>query len=261
MSKRLAVLALAALTSACASLPPVPNVSAPMAMAPPFLRTFIPAGGTPHPLVLLVPGCEAPLISSRAALFERYAIRLRDEGFAVGIVAYDGSDKGDPSCRDIATIGRMENAIQRAASQMQAMPGIDRTRLHLVGWSWGGRGVLEAVKAKVPVAGLISAVAFYPTCPEPELFRTRVTLLMLTGETDAVAPWARCRAWADKSDGPGPVVITRYVGVGHGFDVPEAADAAFAPYAVGTLLSFDASTAWQAWKDMVSFLKLDLDGG
>jgi dienelactone hydrolase len=56
-------------------------------------------------------------------------------------------------------------------------------------------------------------------------------------------------------------VITRYVGVGHGFDVPEAGDAAFASYATGTPLTYDASTAWQAWKDMVSFLKLDLKGG
>jgi dienelactone hydrolase len=260
MIRATAVLALAMLAAACATKPPIPLVAAPMADAPPFLRTFVPVGGDKHPVVLLVPGCDAPLISSRAALYERYAIRLRDEGFAVGIVSYEGSELGEPACRITATPGIIENAIQRAASQMQAMPGIDRTRLHLVGWSWGGRGVLQAVKAKVPVSGLISAVAFYPVCPEAELFATRVTLLMLMGEADTTAPWAKCRAWADKSDGPGPVVITRYVGVEHGFDVPEAGDASFASYSTGTPLTFDASTAWQAWKDMVSFLKLDLDG-
>jgi len=193
-------------------------------------------------------------------LYERTATKLRDAGFAVAIFAYPGSGMGDPACEREAEPAALAAMIGGALAQLRAMPGVDPARLHVVGWSWGARGVLELVAAERRPPGLVSAMAFYPFCPPAKRWASAVTLKLYLAEKDTASPPDACRAWADASDGPGPVVITRYVGVGHGFDVAEAADTRFAAYRTGLKLTFDASTAWQAWQDLVTFLGLKLPG-
>ena len=261
MSLRLAVLICLALgLAACATPSRGPQLAAPATSDPPPLRTYIPADGKAHSAVLLVPGCTAPLISARAALYERYATRLRDEGFAAAIVSYPGAGMGDPACERVSDPATIAAIIAAALAQLRVTPGVDPQRLHIVGWSWGGRGVLETVMAPQRVPGLVSAVAFYPPCPTAGRWQSGVTLQLLLGEKDIVTPPDQCRTWADKSEGPGPVVVTRYVGVGHGFDVAEAGDPRFAAWQTNIRLVFDASTDWQAWQDLLKFLRLNLPG-
>lgn len=262
MSLRLAAAFAAALLAAACQTPGStgPVLAAPMTTDPPLLRTVLPEGDGVHTAVLLVPACDAPLASSRAALYPRYAEQLKAEGYAVGIVGWPGSGVGDPACNAIDP-ARVVAAISSAASAMQAQPGVDPRRLHIVGWGHGGRGVLELIQQKKRLPGLVSAVVVTPDCPEPDTWASEVTLLMALAEHDATNPPAACRAWADRSEGPGPVVITRYTGVQHGFDVNEAADPAFAAYRTGTPLTFDASTAWQFWLDLRKFLALKIDAG
>lgn len=237
-----------------------PALAAPQAAAPPFLRTF--ATAEPHPTVLLVPGCEAPLISGRAAVFERYALHLRDEGFATAIVDYPGAAAGNPKCREQATPHIVADAIDRALAQLAITPGFDGDRIHLIGWSQGAAGVLHVIRREKRRHGLVSAAVFYPRCPKPAPWKSAVTLFMLLGEKDAYAPASSCREWADESEGPGPVVINRYVNVGHGFDVGEAGDETYAAYRHDDVpLAFDASTAHQAGIDLLKFLRLDLPAG
>lgn len=218
--------------------------------APPMLSIEQPDTPGPHPLVLMVPGCEAPLISFGAALFDRYGAKLKAEGFAAGTIGAYPCGAGDV---DAAAI-----AVARALDEMRFLPSADRRRIHLIGWGTGGAVVLRIVQAPVRMPGLVSAVAFYPACPAAQPWGSQVTLLLLLGEKDSVAPADACRRWADESDGPGPVVITRYVGVGHGFDVAEAGDPRFTPWMTGAVLVHDASTAWQVWIDLLKFLRLDL---
>lgn len=237
-----------------------PALAAPLAISPPFLRTF--ATAETRPTVLLVPGCETPLISGRAAVFERYATRLRDEGFATAIVDYPSASTGSPKCREEATPHVIADAIDRALAQLATMPGFDGKRIHLIGWSQGAAGVLHVIRREKRRHGLVSAAVFYPRCPKPAPWKSEVTLFMLLGEKDVYAPASSCREWADESEGPGPVVINRYVGVGHGFDVGEAADPAYASYRRDDVpLAFDASTDHQATIDLLKFLKLALPAG
>ncbi|BCW88864.1 hypothetical protein sos41_20080 [Alphaproteobacteria bacterium SO-S41] len=261
MSLRLAAaIGLALPLAACATPARGPQLAAPAASDPPPLRTYIPADGKAHSAVLLVPGCTAPLISSRAALYERYATKLRDQGFAAAIVTYPGASMGDPACQRVSEPAVVAAHIRAALTQLRATPGVDPGRLHLVGWSWGGRGVLETIMAPKREAGLVSAAVFYPPCPTAARWASGVTLQLFLGEKDTVTPAAECRAWADRSEGPGPVVVTRYVGVGHGFDVAEAGDPRFAAWQTNLPLVFDASTDWQAWQDLLKFLRLNLPG-
>jgi dienelactone hydrolase len=244
--------------TACKTVAPPSALTPPSVAAPPFLRSFA-VENERRPTVLIVPGCEAPLISSRAALFERHARRLSDEGFAAAIVSYPGADLGEPGCVSVASAETISRAINRALTELAHDPRFDPSRIHLVGWSQGATGVLAVMQQAKRQPGLVSAAVFYPPCPKPEIWQSAVTLFMLLGEKDVVTPPGGCRIWADKSEGPGPVVINRYVGVGHGFDVGEAADPAFAAFLREDVpMVFDASTAHQAMKDLLSFLRLDL---
>lgn len=257
----LAACAAALLAAACQTPGPSgPVLSAPLAADPPLLRTALPSGEGPHTAILIVPACDAPLISSRAAMYVRYTEKLRAEGFAAGILAWPGSGTGDPACNDTDP-GQIATAIRSAAKQLQAQPGVDPRRLHIAGWGHGGRGVLEVIMAKDRLPGLVSAVVVYPDCPQPEPWQTEVTLFMALAERDTAAPAADCRAWAEKSDGPGPIAITRYEEVGHGFDVNEAADPTFAAYLTGTPLTYDDATAYQLWIDLLKFIRLKIDAG
>lgn len=262
MRLRLAAACAAALLAAACQTPGAlgPVLSAPLAADPPTLRTALPDGDGPHTAVLLVPACDAPLASSRAALYVRYADALRAEGYATGILGWEGAGAGDPACNDIAP-ARIASAILGAVKALQAQPNVDPRRLHLIGWGHGGRGVIEIVKADKRLSGLVSAVVVYPDCPKAEPWKTEVTLFMALAEFDKTNPPADCRAFADKSEGPGPVAITRYTGVAHGFDVNEAADPAFAAYLTGTPLTYDAPTAYQFWLDLKKFLALKIDAG
>ena len=83
-----AALGAALLLAACASPAGGPRLAAPLDADPQVLRIHAPDDGAPHPAVLLVPGCEAPLISARAALYVRVAERLKKEGFTAAILAW-----------------------------------------------------------------------------------------------------------------------------------------------------------------------------
>lgn len=254
---RLAALALALVAGACAG-PRGPVLAVPAAADPQALTLYLPEAPGAHPGVVLVPACEAPLISTRAALFTRYAEKLKGEGFAVMVLSYPGGGRGDPSCQAEIAPKDLAARIAAALAQLRATPGVNPRRLHVAGWGWGARAVLEVVMAPSHPPGLVSAAAFYPFCPDAAAWRGPVTLQLFLAEHDRSAPPAACRAWADKSDGPGPVVVTRYVGVGHGFDANEVGEPRFAAYATGTPLVFDAPTAWQAGLDLVKFLRLKL---
>lgn len=243
------------LLGACATPPAeLPRLAAPSAQEPPHLRVFAPKAPGRHEAVLLVPGCDAPLISARSGLVQRYAERLRGEGYVSAILNYDAG----PDCIAAAAPAAIAAEAAAALTQLARRPDVNSRRLHIVGWSWGGRGVLDLVMAADRPAGLVSAVALYPMCPPAAVWQTGVTLQLLLAEKDEIAPPKDCLAWANKSDGPGPIAIHRYVGVGHGFDVDEAGDPQFVSYRTGTPLTFDASTAYQAWLDLLKFLKLDL---
>ncbi len=256
MLKRLACGALMLTLAACASGGGV-KLEAPMPGDPPVLRVSG-AGEGAHPAVLIVPGCEAPLLSSRAAFYTRLAEKLNKDGFTTAILAYPGSGLGSPVCQQVTDPKAMAMMIAGALAQLRADQRVDPRRLHLAGWAWGGRGVLEVIMQPQRSDGLVSAATFYPPCPAPVPWKSEVTSQVFTGERDTVSAHAVCKAWAEKSDGPGPVVITRYVGVGHGFDIDEAGSDTFAAWQTGTPLTFDRSTAWQAYIDLVAFLRLPI---
>lgn len=178
------VLLLAAMATACARAP------APVAR---------PAGVGPFGAALLVPGCAGP-----GSHTERAARELSQAGFAVAVMA--------PVCA--APAAAAVSTIAREASRLVATPGVDRARLHLVGWSEGGAGVMAALGE----TGARSAAAFYPTCAQVRTWRPSVPFLMILAENDTVAPPAACLDLMARTPEAQNVLAVRYGGVAHGFD-------------------------------------------
>lgn len=129
------------------------------------------------------------------------------------------------------TIGtRKVTQAQRRGDALAALrwlarqPGVDASRLGLLGWSNGGSTVLAATNethrqvrgAEVHAA---FAVAFYPGCTA-ELrrgYRTSTRVLLLLGASDDWTPAEPCERLARDAQGVAPQVVS-YPGAFHGFD-------------------------------------------
>jgi dienelactone hydrolase len=113
-----------------------------------------------------------------------------------------------------------------ALQWLAAQPGVDATRVGLLGWSNGGSTVLAASNARHPQVQAASVrpslvVAFYPGC-EAELqrgYQASAPLLMLLGEADDWTPAAPCKALAAAAAKSQPAVqFEAYEAAYHGFD-------------------------------------------
>jgi dienelactone hydrolase len=158
-----------------------------------------PAGAGPFGAVLLAPG-----YAGAGAHTARAARELAQAGFAVATMA--------GVCDAQAALA--VPAIARAAAKLLATPGADRTRLHLVGWSEGGAGVMAAVAP----TGARSAAAFYPVCGLVAAWRPAVPFLMILAENDPTAPPETCVDLMGRTPDARNVLAIRYGGVAHGFD-------------------------------------------
>jgi dienelactone hydrolase len=108
---------------------------------------------------------------------------------------------------------------------LATQPGVDRTRIGLLGWSNGGSTVLAATNlahtevARAPVKPSL-AVAFYPGCvtERDRGYQPVAPLLMLLGEADDWTPAGPCKELAATVPGPLQPQWVSYEGAHHGFD-------------------------------------------
>ncbi|MBC8793521.1 MAG: hypothetical protein C6Y20_18140 [Tagaea sp. CACIAM 22H2] len=162
-----------------------------------------PLRAAPFGAVLLVPGCAGP--GDHTA---RAAQDLVQSGFAVATLDWPSG-----ACRaDDAAAGGP--AIERTLLRLAAVPGVDRTRLHLVGWAEGGAAVLAAM-ARTNVR---SAAAFYPSCAGLRDWRPTGPVLLMLAENDTVAPPETCLSAVGRAQDADKVLAIRYGGASHGFD-------------------------------------------
>ncbi|MCM0020088.1 MAG: dienelactone hydrolase family protein [Tagaea sp.] len=180
----LAVVLLAAALAACARAPS---------------HIARPAGAGPFGAALLVPGCAGP-----GSHTERAARELTRAGFAIALAPAICGTNAEAAVP----------AIAREAARLAASPGVDRRRLHLIGWSEGGAGVMAALAR----SGARSAAAFYPACASVRDWVPAVPFLMILAENDTTAPPAACLDLMGRTPDAQNVLAIRYGGVAHGFD-------------------------------------------
>jgi len=199
------------------------------------------------PLIIAAHGCGG-MFSARADrsndLSERFTAwteQLLSDGYAVLLPDSFNSrgrrsvclvKRGEPSITPVTRRLDILGALTYAAR----LPGVDRARIALVGWSHGGSTALASVNGKDPrIADYYAAagapppfrvaVAFYPGCVVSlragAQWRPDVPLAIHTGELDDWTPAASCVRLGDAARARGaPMTVTVYPGAYHGFDAP-----------------------------------------
>ncbi|MEJ6023914.1 dienelactone hydrolase family protein [Ramlibacter sp. PS4R-6] len=192
-------------------------------------------GTAPRPAVLALHGCNGMRdAQGRVDLSRRrYAAYFNAEGMHV--LALDSfTPRGLRSICATPERQRTVNEEDRrrdvysALQWLAAQPGVDATKLAIVGWSHGAQAVLSSLDAteqlvqSQPVKPRV-AVAFYPGCIKFNRmlrYELAAPLLVLIGEADDWTPSAPCVQLHSRLGGSGamPFELKVYPGAYHGFD-------------------------------------------
>jgi len=240
-----AILALAFCVAFLAQ-PPQPT---PSSSKEPY-RMVSPSGGVaPYPAVMLVPGCSGFTAHNGINVYDERAAELQKAGYVVVFVDYIRK-RMQSNCAHVLQT-EVSADILEAATWAQRQPGIDARRISVIGWSYGGGGVLAALKAMPPDAPITRAVMYYPVCRGAMPWSTNVSGLMLLGAMDDVASPALCDAVV-KRMAPDKLRVIIYANARHGFDMrgrPERADH------ISGAPSYNAEAAKASWTAVLKFLK------
>jgi len=211
-------------------------------------RVWSPPGDGLHSAVLFVPGCSGFTATNEINVYDERASELQSAGFLVVYVDYIGK-RMQTNCAHVLQdeVGR---DIIEAANWTRDQAGVDANRIAVIGWSYGGGGVLAALKAAPPPGTAITkAVMYYPVCRGAPPWSGSVTGLMLLGAKDDIAMPALCERLA-KDIPPERLHVIIYPNARHGFDMR-----GFPADAPSGAPAYNAEAATASWAAVVEFLK------
>jgi dienelactone hydrolase len=232
----------------CAGLlAPLPSGHAAFAEEP--YRMLSPSDPAPRPAVLLVPGCSGFAAVNGANPYDERAGELQTAGYAVVFVDYLGrfNDCGHVSHAQIG------ESILEAVTWTRAQAGIDQGKILVIGWSYGGGGVLAALRTMPSGPPMFAkAVMYYPDCRgEKPWSAAGISALMLMGAIDDVARPALCEAVV-KGAPPNTLRSIVYPDARHAFDVHTLPERAEFPF--GTV-GYNTEAAKASWTTVLDFLR------
>lgn len=190
--------------------------------------------GEARAAVLLLHGCGGPYgREGPSGPLSRHLLDYADwlQGLGLQVLVTDSlTPRGE---RELCTqkLGQRRITQQQrrldalgALQWLAAQPGVDASRLGLIGWSHGGSAVLAASNLSHPAVAAATvrpafAVAFYPGCTA-ELsrgYQGAAPLLLLLGAADDWTPAAPCQALAEAAAAPRPQ-LALFEGAYHAFD-------------------------------------------
>jgi dienelactone hydrolase len=173
-----------------------------------------PAGTAPAPVIILLHGCGG--IGKNAWGYAALVLQSFPARHVRTVCAPALQPKVTP-------LDRAGDAIN-AALVLQNVPGIDGSRIGVIGFSHGGGTAVTLTRKAFDNfrPGLIkAAVNYYGPCREPQ-FHGRMPLLSLNGDDDTWGnPAVTCRAFANDMSASQVFETHTYPGVVHGFDNPE----------------------------------------
>ena len=126
-------------------------------------RMLSPTGAAPHPAGPLVPGCSGFTVTNGVDQYNERAAELQAAGYAVVFVDYVGR-RMQNNCAHVS-LAEVSSDILEAATLARDQSDVDMTRISVIGWSYGGGGILAALKAMPPGSPVFTkAVMYYPVC-------------------------------------------------------------------------------------------------
>jgi dienelactone hydrolase len=211
-------------------------------------RILSPPGSTPHPAVLLVPGCSGFAANNGVNHYDERAAELQAAGYVVVFVDFVVR-RMQVNCAHVAQ-SEVAQDILDAAAWARQQPGVDGGRISVIGWSFGAGGVLAALKAMPAHPPIAKAVMYYPVCRGAAPWSVGVVGLMLLGDKDDVAYPLLCKPVVDGVPADRLRVVT-YPDARHGFDnrgFPGHAQQSGAPV-------YNVEAAKASWTAVLEFLK------
>jgi dienelactone hydrolase len=211
-------------------------------------RLFSPPGHAVHPAVLFVPGCSGFNAGSALNHYQQRAAELQAAGYAVLFVDYVGR-RMQTNCAHVS-MTEVAADVMEAADWLRHQPKIDPGAISVIGWSYGGGGILAALQAMPRDPSIAKAVMYYPVCRGARAWTTQISALMLLGGKDDIAYPNLCKPVIDGVPADRLHVIT-YPDARHGFDISGFQGNPDQPGAP----VYNADAAEASWTAVRNFLK------
>jgi len=155
-----------------------------------FYEARKPEGAGPFPVVLIVPGCSG----FKWKFYDRAEARLVKMGFATVRVDFLAARKLS-DCAMHMSVQKVAEDILWVLDHLSDIEFVNPSSVNLLGWSYGGGGVLQVLAAldRNPEVKVAAIGAFSPSCLGVTPWSATVPVLMLLGSADNVAPPEFCR--------------------------------------------------------------------
>jgi len=221
-----------------------------------FYELAKPVGKGPFPAVVLAPGCGGFHDAYSPPVFDKYRSRLIDDGFAV--INVDFTRAHDiPSCAGdngfLISSEDYAKDILAAVTYLGKEGSIDPTRIHVMGWSFGGGASFSALAlAERESVKINSVVAFFPYCKGALGWKQPTPVLTLVGLADDMAPFAQCKDLVKDALDNKSMRVVEYPDAPHSFDQFTVTTPITVPF--GTF-GYNEKAATQSLSELETFLK------
>ena len=230
---------------------------------------YVPSSTGPFPTLIAIPGCSGISTEDTAfenssldlqeddLLFRRHyramATNLRDEGYAVYLIDVHRAEGILTACAGEISSERLADYISAAIAWVADQPNVEQDKIHIIGWSMGGRGVLEWLHGpRESAKKLKSAIAVYPGCEEAADLTIKIPILMLLGGADDIAEPTTCEELVRIAAAKDQIDLKIYPGARHGFDIEDAPP--FIDIGGGMTVGYQRAASEASWKEILSFL-------
>ncbi len=231
--------------------------------------SYIPSGQGRYPTIIAIPGCSGISSDSPAAeksnpqlreddlLFRQHyqhmAEKLQAEGFAVLLLNINAAEGLLTACADPIDGERIAEYISDAVAWTRELSFVDPDRLHIVGWSMGGGGVLKWLDGpRHGATSVRSAIAIYPPCNRHKDLSVAIPVLMLLGGSDDIADATTCEDLVESAHIKHQITVDNYPGARHGFDIEGAPP--MLDIGNGMTVGYQKEAADASWLAIVQFL-------
>lgn len=231
--------------------------------------SYIPSGQGRFPTMIAIPGCSG--ISSDSAVAEESNPQLREDdllfrqhyrfvaekfrakGFAVLLINIHAAEGLLTACDNPIDGERIAEYIDEAVAWARELPFVDPDKLHIIGWSMGGGGVLKWLDGPRDEAPNVrSAIAVYPPCNRHKNLNIPMPVLLLLGGSDDIADPTVCEGLVASATTAKQITINNYPGARHGFDIEDAPP--ILDIGGGMTVGYQKEAAEASWVSILKFL-------